>query len=141
MMTPEKFNKIVTKLPKDKTLLKAEREKVELAIKDDAKKIIGNSSKVIQKLETEIKKSKELKKRYDETLKIDFENRDKLIKQINEFKKLNSAQAKIADKAFDIAKELGIQVTDISNFNQFDELWAATVNVYEKGTQRIKSLD
>ena len=82
MMTPEKFNKIVTKLPKDKTLLKAEREKVELAIKDDAKKIIANSSKVIQKLETEIKKSKELKKRYDETLKIDFENRDKLIKQI-----------------------------------------------------------
>lgn len=141
MITPYKFGKILSKLPKDKTVLKAETEKVELAIKDDAKKIIGNSSKVIQKLETELKKSKEVKKTYDETLKIDFDNRDKLEKQLKKFKSMNSAQAKVADKAFKIAKELGVQVTDISNFNQFDELWAKTVNVFEKGTQRIKSLD
>ena len=136
-MTPEKFGKILTKLPKEKI----ELEKVELAIKDDLKKIVGGSGKVIQKLETELKKSKEVRKKYDETLKIDFDNRDKLEKQIKKFKSINKTYIKVQKNAEKIAGEVGIQITDIPNWVQFDELWADTVKVQTAATQRIKSLD
>lgn len=141
MITPEKFGKILNKLPKDKTVLKAESKKVELAIKDDLKKIVGGSGKVIQKLETELKKSKEVRKRYDETLKIDFDNRKKLEAQIKKFKSINSNYNKVQSKGEKIAKEIGIQITDIPKWVQFDELWADTVKVQEEAIKRIKSLD
>tara|TARA_R110002012_G_scaffold313416_2_gene525001 strand:- start:417 stop:839 length:423 start_codon:yes stop_codon:yes gene_type:complete len=140
-MSPEKFGKILTKLPKDKTLLKAESKKVELAIKDDLKKIVGGAGKIIQKLESEIKKSKEATKKYNETLEIDFDNRKKLETQIKKFKQLDSAQNKVNKRAEKIAKELGVQITDISNWNQFDNIVADGFKILDEAQQRIKSLD
>ena len=39
-----------------------------------------------------------------------------------------------------IAKEVGIQITDIPKWVQFDELWADTVKVQEEAIQRNKTL-
>ena len=45
MITPEKFGKILNKLPKEKT----ELSKIELSIASDIKKVLGNSNKLITK--------------------------------------------------------------------------------------------
>tara|TARA_R110000823_G_C15796859_1_gene486748 strand:- start:461 stop:874 length:414 start_codon:yes stop_codon:yes gene_type:complete len=137
MMSPEKFGKILKKLPKDKI----ELAKIELALKDDIKSSIQKHNKIIQKLESEIKLVKNIQKDYTASLDADVDSRKNLQAQIKKFKGLNSAQAKVADRGFKIAKELGVQITDISNFNQFDEMWLDTTNVFEEATQRIKSLD
>ena len=137
MMSPEKFGKILKKLPKDKI----ELAKIELALKDDIKSSIQKHNKIIQKLESEIKLVKNIQKDYTASLDADVDSRKNLQAQMKKFKGLNSAQAKVADRGFKIAKELGVQITDISNFNQFDEMWLDTTNVFEEATQRIKSLD
>ena len=136
-MSPEKFGKIIKKLPKDKI----ELAKIELALKDDIKSSIQKHNKIIQKLESEIKVVKNIQKDYTASLDADVDSRKNLQAQMKKFKGLNSAQAKVADRGFKIAKELGVQITDISNFNQFDEMWLDTTNVFEEATQRIKSLD
>ena len=136
-MSPEKFGKILKKLPKDKI----ELAKIELALKDDIKSSIQKHNKIIQKLESEIKVVKNIQKDYTASLDADVDSRKNLQAQMKKFKGLNSAQAKVADRGFKIAKELGVQITDISNFNQFDEMWLDTTNVFEEATQRIKSLD
>ena len=137
MMSPEKFGKIIKKLPKDKI----ELAKIELALKDDIKSSIQEHNKIIQKLESEIKVVKNIQKDYTASLDADVDSRKNLQAQMKKFKGLNSAQAKVADRGFKIAKELGVQITDISNFNQFDEMWLDTTNVFEEATQRIKSLE
>tara|TARA_R110001632_G_scaffold230499_1_gene368009 strand:+ start:42 stop:455 length:414 start_codon:yes stop_codon:yes gene_type:complete len=137
MMSPEKFGKILKKLPKDKI----ELAKIELALKDDIKSSIQKHNKIIQKLESEIKVVKNIQKDYTASLDADVDSRKNLQAQMKKFKGLNSAQAKVADRGFKIAKELGVQITDISNFNQFDEMWLDTTNVFEEATQRIKSLE
>ena len=137
MMSPEKFGKIIKKLPKDKI----ELAKIELALKDDIKSSIQKHNKIIQKLESEIKVVKNIQKDYTASLDADVDSRKNLQAQMKKFKGLNSAQAKVADRGFKIAKELGVQITDISNFNQFDEMWLDTTNVFEEATQRIKSLE
>lgn len=136
-MSPEKFGKILKKLPKDKI----ELAKIELALKDDIKSSIQKHNKIIQKLESEIKVVKNIQKDYTASLDADVDSRKNLQAQMKKFKGLNSAQAKVADRGFKIAKELGVQITDISNFNQFDEMWLDTTNVFEEATQRIKSLE
>tara|TARA_R110000744_G_C19328594_1_gene558316 strand:+ start:743 stop:1168 length:426 start_codon:yes stop_codon:yes gene_type:complete len=141
MITPEKFGKILTKLPKDKILLKAELEKVELAMKDDVKVSIQKHTKIIQKLRSEIKKAKDLQKDQDKDVELDIGNREKLNKQLATFKSINSTYNKVQGNAEKIAKEVGIQITDIPKWGQFDELWADTVRVMEEGIKRKKTLD
>ncbi len=59
MITPEKFNKIVNKLPKDKT----ELAKVELSVADDLKKVVASGKDMmtrIKKFKDEIKADNKL---------------------------------------------------------------------------------
>ena len=136
MITPEKFGKILTKLPKEKI----ELEKVELAIKDDIKKLVGGAGKIMQDLESNLKKSKDLEEVHDKDIELDIENRKKLEAQIKKFKSINSNYNKVQSNGEKIAKEVGIQITDIPKWVQFDELWADTVKVQEEAIQRKKTL-
>ena len=137
MMTPNKFGKILKKLPKDKI----ELAEIKLALVDDIKVSIQKHIKVIQTIDSQLKKSKEITKSYNESLDLDIENRKALQSQIKKFKSLDSAQAKIQKNAEKIAKELGVQITDISNWNQFDEMVSDGMNMVREAITRIKSLD
>ena len=136
-MSPEKFGKILKKLPKDKI----ELAEIKLALVDDIKVSIQKHIKVIQTIDSQLKKSKEITKSYNESLDLDIENRKALQSQIKKFKSLDSAQAKIQKNAEKIAKELGVQITDISNWNQFDEMVSDGMNMVREAITRIKSLD
>ena len=136
MITPEKFGKILKKLPKEKV----ELGKVELALVDDIKVSIQKHIKVIQTIDSQLKKSKEITKSYNESLDLDLENRKALESQVKKFKSLDSAQAKVQKNAEKIAKELGVQITDISNWNQFDEIVADGMNMVREAITRIKSI-
>ena len=136
-MTPEKFGKILDKIPKPKI----ELSKVELSLKDDIKTSIQKHNKIIQKLSSEIKKVVEIQKKYNSSLDADTNSRKELNVQIKNFKSLDSAQAKVQKNAEKIAKELGVQISDISNWNQFDEIVADGMNLMREATTRIKSLD
>ena len=135
-MTPEKFGKILDKIPKPKI----ELSKVELSLKDDIKTSIQKNNKIIQKLSSEIKKVVEIQKKYNSSLDADTNSRKELNVQIKNFKSLDSAQAKVQKNAEKIAKELGVQITDISNWNQFDEIVSDGMNVMREAITRIKSL-
>ena len=136
-MSPVKFGKILKKLPKDKI----ELAEIKLALVDDIKVSIQKHIKVIQTIDSQLKKSKEITKSYNESLDLDIENRKALQSQVKKFKSLDSAQAKIQKNAEKIAKELGVQITDISNWNQFDEMVSDGMNMVREAITRIKSLD
>jgi len=136
MITPEKFGNILDKFPKPKI----ELAKIELALKDDIKSSVQKHNKIIQKLESEIKIIKNIQKNYNTSLDLDFKNRKALADQNKKFKKLDNAQKKVNGRAEKIAKELGVQVTDISNWSQFDNIVAEGFKVFDEARQRIKEL-
>tara|TARA_S200002703_G_C3733958_1_gene225611 strand:- start:419 stop:856 length:438 start_codon:yes stop_codon:yes gene_type:complete len=125
MITPEKFNKIVAKLPKDKT----ELAKVELSVADDLKKVVASGKDMmtrIKKFKDEIKADNKLNSDLDKTIKTRVKASNKLVNSAESFKKvIDKEKDKINDvgvKAFKIAKELGVDPNNIKGYSESEKL-------------------
>jgi len=117
MITPEKFNKIVAKLPKDKT----ELAKVELAIADDIKGLINQISGKVQEMKNGEKEADDFKKRIDKI----FAEADKAEKRLEKLAesgdKLYDRGLKLMQKAEKAAKDLGVAPSNIGGFKDLEK--------------------
>tara|TARA_R110002020_G_scaffold141845_2_gene313629 strand:+ start:3029 stop:3469 length:441 start_codon:yes stop_codon:yes gene_type:complete len=125
MITPEKFNKIVAKLPKDKT----ELAKVELSVADDLKKAVAEAKDMINKIkkfEDEIKADNKLNSEFDKQFKTRVKASNKLINVVDNFgkviRKSEGDLDNVGIKAFNIAKELGVDPKNIKGYNEAESL-------------------
>jgi hypothetical protein len=125
MITPEKFNKIVAKLPKDKT----ELAKVELSVADDLKKVVASGKDMmtrIKKFKDEIKADNKLNSDLDKTIKSRVKASGKLLNNAESFiKVIDKEYDKINNvgvKAFQIAKELGVDPKNIKGYPESEKL-------------------
>ena len=118
MMTPEKFNKIVEKLPKDKT----ELVKIELAIADDIKGLISQ----LKAKSIDLKKAEKLgldyRKRVDQLYKEGDKIENSLKKQQQSGDKLVDKAIKLEQKAEKAAKDLGVDAGNIGGYNELSKL-------------------
>lgn len=115
------LNKIYSKLPKDKTLLKAELEKVELAIADDIKGLINQIKGKVQEMKNGEKEAAEFKKRIDKI----FAEADKAEKRLEKLAesgdKLYDRGLKLQEKAAKAAKDLGVNPSNIGGFGDLEK--------------------
>ena len=122
MITPEKFNKIVNKLPKDKT----ELTKVELAIADDIKGIISQMKQKVTEMKQGEREADDFKKRIDKI----FAEADKAEKRLEKVAaagdQLYDRAVKIKQKAEKAAQDLGV---DASNIGGYKELKNSMIDI------------
>ena len=118
MMTPNKFGKILDKLPKEKT----ELTKIELSLAGDIKKALNT-------LRGQVKKADPLEERM---IKMDDRVRD-LVSKFSDMAKIaeklqqeiwkNTDAGKVLlDKTEKAAKELGVSPTNIEGYSDFKDL-------------------
>tara|TARA_R100001443_G_scaffold53828_1_gene65396 strand:- start:1679 stop:2092 length:414 start_codon:yes stop_codon:yes gene_type:complete len=132
MITPEKFNKIVNKLPKDKT----ELAKVELAIADDIKTIIGTIKQKVKEMSNGEKEAAEFKKRIDKIFKEADKAENRLVKLADSGDKLYNKSVSLVNKAEKAAKDLGVDPSNIGGYGELrkvlDDLDVGSVELRDK---------
>lgn len=125
MMTPEKFNKIVNKLPKDKT----ELAKVELSVADDLKKALAEGKDMAQRMKKQVESivaDNKLNSELDKTIKSRKKESNKLLSDTEKFEdvvqKFEDKIDGVLDKAFSISKELGVDPSNIKGYTQAEAI-------------------
>ena len=125
MMTPEKFNKIVNKLPKDKT----ELAKVELSIASDLDASIGKLEKAVQAEKEWVAESKKYASFAKEVLKQVKKAEAQRNKLEGSGEKIMKSSDEVFDKVGDLllaadkaAKELGIKPEAIGSYKKVESL-------------------
>ena len=104
-MKNNNLEKIYSKLPKDKTLLKAELAKVELAIADDIKGLINQMKGKVQEMKNGEKEADDFKKRIDKIF-AEADKAEKRLEKAEEYKQISASSlstkiyAPKADKLF-----------------------------------------
>lgn len=123
-MKNNNLEKIYNKLPKDKTLLKAELRKVELALADDIKGVISELKAKRDQLKKAEKAGLEFRKRMDGIYKEGGKLEKVLEKQRVSGMKLVNKTIKLAEKAEKAAKDLGVDPNNIGGYKELDSLGA-----------------
>ena len=121
MMTPEKFNKIVNKLPKEE---KTELAKVELSFANDLKKALNSLKGKVKKgaaLESRIEKQAEKLGQLKDKLRQDVNVAGKLA---NEIFAITDPGKKLLENVEKAAKELGVSPDNIEGYKEFKEVRA-----------------
>jgi len=125
MITPEKFGKILNKLPKEKT----ELSKIELSVADDLKKAVAQAKDMmirVKKFEDEIKSDNKLNTEFDKQFKARVKASNKLINVVDNFgkviRKTEGDLNNVGIKAFNIAKELGVDPKNIKGYTEAESL-------------------
>ncbi len=119
MMTPEKFNKIVSKLPKEE---KTELAKVELSFAADLKKALNSLKGKVKKgaaLEAKIEKQAEKLQQLKDKLRQDVNIAGKLA---NEIFAITDPGKKLLENVEKAAKELGVSPDNIDGYKEFKEV-------------------
>ena len=122
MITPEKFNKIVNKLPKDKTELSKQVEKVELSFASDLKKSLNSLKAKVKKgasLEAKIEKQAQKLEQLRQKMKSDVVVGMKLA---NEIFAITDPGKKLLENVEKAAKELGVSPDNIEGYKEFKEV-------------------
>jgi len=119
MMTPNKFGKILDKLPKDKT----ELAKIELAIADDIKGLISQLKAKSADLKKAEKLGLDYRKRVDQLFKEGDKIETSLKKQQASGDKLVDRAIKLEQKAEKAAKDLGVDASNIGGYSELNSLW------------------
>ena len=134
MITPEKFGKILNKLPKEKT----ELSKIELSIASDIKKVLGNSNKLITKGQSEVGK---IVKEGDRFISIKDKFRatalgnKKLLENLDE---INNQSDKLIKQAESAAKDLGVGASNIDGYNDLTDSLVNAKNAYNRLNQEVE---
>ena len=119
MITPEKFNKIVNKLPKDQ---KTELAKVELSFASDLKKslnkikgLVKKALAVEKKIESQRDKLYAMRNKFEQDARLGNKIGIELLENTDKGKKL----LENVEKA---AKELGVSPDNIDGYKEFKEV-------------------
>ena len=122
-MKNNNLEKIYNKLPKDKTLLKAELAKVELAIADDIKAVVSQIKAKRDQLQKVEKSANEYRKRMSAMYKEGAKMEKLIEKESQSGNKLVDKAIKISDKAEKAAKDLGVDPNNIGGYKELDDQW------------------
>jgi len=135
MMTPEKFNKIVNKLPKEKIAL----NKIELSIATDIQKVLKTTESLDDKgYKAEERVEKALDKFYDAQAKVQ-ESGEKEEKILSEIEVIQKQSKELIASAESAAKELGISPGDIDSYFDLKDKQSNLNQTYNRLVEIIKT--
>lgn len=122
-MKNNNLEKIYNKLPKNKTLLKAELAKVELGIADDIKGLISQVKAKRDQIQKVEKTANEYRKKMSAIWKEGAKIEKLIEKESQSGNKLVDKAIKMQDKAEKAAKDLGVDPNNIGGFKELDSQW------------------
>ena len=118
MMTPNKFGKILDKLPKEKT----ELTKIELSLAGDIKKSLNSLKGLMKKGDSMNDKMENLEGKIEAAISKMVDMSKPAESMMEEIYELTDAGKDLLRKANVAAKELGVSPEDIEGYKEFEEV-------------------